>query len=83
MKNEILSKKSKSDVKDYEFLQLDSGLQVILVSSEKLKKTIKYDHGISNIKGAAAITVQVGSFADPVECEGLAHFLEHMVFMGR
>ena len=26
--------------------------------------------------------VQVGSFSDPMEAQGLAHFLEHMVFMG-
>ena len=31
---------------------------------------------------SAALTVEVGSFADPTEALGLAHFLEHMVFMG-
>ena len=36
----------------------------------------------SSMKSAAALTVQVGSFADPEGCEGLAHFLEHMIFMG-
>jgi nardilysin len=39
--------------------------------------------GVAELKGAAAMSVQVGSFADPAEFEGLAHFLEHMVFMGR
>nr|CDS33164.2 nardilysin [Hymenolepis microstoma] len=33
-------------------------------------------------KSAAALTVKVGSFSDPEEAQGLAHFLEHMVFMG-
>eukprot|EP01035_Chromulina_nebulosa_P018086 gene18086-23734_t len=28
------------------------------------------------------MSVQVGSFADPEKAGGLAHFLEHMVFMG-
>ncbi|CAH8534824.1 unnamed protein product [Schistosoma turkestanicum] len=33
-------------------------------------------------KSAAALCVRVGSFSDPVEAQGLSHFLEHMVFMG-
>ncbi|KAJ2791721.1 metalloprotease, partial [Coemansia helicoidea] len=31
---------------------------------------------------AAALGVAIGSFADPPELMGLAHFLEHMLFMG-
>ncbi|XP_031703863.1 nardilysin-like [Anarrhichthys ocellatus] len=31
---------------------------------------------------AAALCVGVGSFSDPSDLPGLAHFLEHMVFMG-
>lgn len=33
-------------------------------------------------KSAAALCIQVGSMSDPVEAQGLSHFLEHMVFMG-
>ncbi|XP_061636390.1 nardilysin-like isoform X1 [Phyllopteryx taeniolatus] len=33
-------------------------------------------------QAAAALCVGVGSFSDPDELPGLAHFLEHMVFMG-
>ncbi|XP_024542665.1 nardilysin-like isoform X1 [Selaginella moellendorffii] len=33
-------------------------------------------------KAAAAMCVSVGSFSDPKDAEGLAHFLEHMLFMG-
>ncbi|KAL3625772.1 hypothetical protein CASFOL_030301 [Castilleja foliolosa] len=33
-------------------------------------------------KAAAALCVGIGSFADPFEAQGLAHFLEHMLFMG-
>lgn len=33
-------------------------------------------------KSAAGLCVAMGSFSDPVELPGLAHFLEHMVFMG-
>lgn len=31
---------------------------------------------------AAALSVGVGSFSDPKDAQGLAHFLEHMLFMG-
>ncbi|CAK9254097.1 unnamed protein product [Sphagnum jensenii] len=31
---------------------------------------------------AAAMCVGVGSFSDPKDAQGLAHFLEHMLFMG-
>ncbi|KAK8980390.1 hypothetical protein V6N11_028951 [Hibiscus sabdariffa] len=33
-------------------------------------------------KAAAAMCVGFGSFSDPPEAQGLAHFLEHMLFMG-
>ncbi|CAI5779116.1 nardilysinnardilysin-like [Podarcis lilfordi] len=33
-------------------------------------------------QSAAALAVGVGSFCDPDDLPGLAHFLEHMVFMG-
>uniref|UniRef100_A0A8C9VJK8 Nardilysin b (N-arginine dibasic convertase) n=1 Tax=Scleropages formosus TaxID=113540 RepID=A0A8C9VJK8_SCLFO len=33
-------------------------------------------------KSAAALCIGVGSFSDPDDLPGLAHFLEHMVFMG-
>ncbi|CAM9165979.1 unnamed protein product, partial [Choristocarpus tenellus] len=33
-------------------------------------------------KAAAAMVVGVGSFSDPDCCQGLGHYLEHMLFMG-
>ncbi|RAL37378.1 hypothetical protein DM860_000072 [Cuscuta australis] len=36
----------------------------------------------SHKKAAAAMCVGMGSFSDPYEAQGLAHFLEHMLFMG-
>lgn len=33
-------------------------------------------------KAAAAMTVDVGAASDPPDLPGLAHFLEHMLFLG-
>lgn len=37
---------------------------------------------MENFQAAAGLCVGVGSFSDPKEVPGMAHFLEHMVFMG-
>lgn len=50
--------------------KLENGLQVILVSDPDAHDS------------AAAMQVDVGSGADPIEYQGLAHFLEHMLFLG-
>lgn len=34
------------------------------------------------MQAAAGLCVGVGSFSDPKHIPGMAHFLEHMVFMG-
>ncbi|KAG1945781.1 nardilysin b [Pimephales promelas] len=45
--------------------------------SEERKKACR-----SEKQSAAALCISVGSFSDPADLPGLAHFLEHMVFMG-
>ncbi|XP_035269344.1 nardilysin b [Anguilla anguilla] len=42
----------------------------------------KEKKGCSEKQSAAALCIGVGSFSDPEDLPGLAHFLEHMVFMG-
>ena len=49
---------------------LSNGMKVYLVS----------DPGID--QSAAAVSVQAGAWHDPKEYPGMAHFLEHMLFMG-
>ena len=62
--------KSDNDYSLYRYLKLDNEMQVLLVSDEKADKA------------AAALDVFVGSSHDPVKRQGLAHFLEHMLFLG-
>ena len=62
--------KGDSDARDYRYLQLDNGLRVLLVSDP------------STDLAAASLDVHAGSGNDPVQRPGLAHFLEHMLFLG-
>ena len=71
------------DKKEYKVMHVGD-LEVLLVSTYGLcveGRDIKEEELI-NCKAAAGMCVQVGSFSDPMEAQGLAHFLEHMVFMG-
>ncbi len=62
--------KSPSDTREFKYLQLTNGMKVLLVSDPEADKS------------AAALSVGVGSASDPPERQGLAHFLEHMLFLG-
>lgn len=62
--------KSPNDHKQYQYLELGNGLRTLLISDETA------DHA------AASLDVNVGSLQDPKERAGLAHFLEHMLFLG-
>ncbi len=62
--------KSPADDNEYRYLKLDNGLEVLLVSNPDADKA------------AASLNVAVGSGNDPAGREGLAHFLEHMLFLG-
>lgn len=62
--------RSESDLRDYRYLRLENGLQIMLVSDSDSEKA------------AASLDVNVGSAQNPSEREGLAHFLEHMLFLG-
>ncbi|WNO60726.1 insulinase family protein [Rheinheimera sp. MMS21-TC3] len=69
MKNQQLLQ-SVNDRRSYQHLLLENGLAVLLIQQTDAKKS------------AAALTVNVGHFDDPNERQGLAHFLEHMLFLG-
>ncbi len=62
--------KSPADDRDYAAFTLPNGLGVVVVSDP------------TTDKAAASLDVHVGSGSDPEGREGLAHFLEHMLFLG-
>ena len=62
--------KSESDPRLYKQIALDNGLKVLLISDLDAKYS------------AAALSVDVGFAQDPKGREGMAHFLEHMLFLG-
>lgn len=65
-----LPDKASTDRSEYRRLVLDNGLRVILLSDSDLNKS------------SASLVVGVGSYMDPQDRAGLAHFLEHMLFLG-
>lgn len=62
--------KSPADDRNYRYLTLENGLKVLLVSDPDADKA------------AASLSIDVGSFENPADRDGLAHFLEHMLFLG-
>lgn len=61
---------SQNDDYQYRLITLDNQMQVLLVSDPDAPKA------------AASLSVNVGSGDNPADREGLAHFLEHMLFLG-
>lgn len=62
--------KSPNDNRDYRTLVLENGLKVTLI------------HDKESDSAAASMDVAVGAGSDPMDRQGLAHFLEHMLFLG-
>lgn len=62
--------KSPLDKREYMGITLDNGLRVLVVSDREAPMA------------GAAVVVGSGLYDDPTEFPGLAHFLEHMLFLG-
>jgi protease-3 len=62
--------KSPIDNREYASIVLDNQLEIMLVSDPSIEKS------------AAALSVAVGSLQESKEFGGLAHYLEHMLFLG-
>ncbi|KAG0316487.1 Insulinase (Peptidase M16), partial [Dissophora globulifera] len=62
--------KSLNDDRLYRLIRLHNDLEVLLIQDPSVDKS------------AAALDVHVGHLSDPNNLQGLAHFLEHLLFMG-
>ena len=60
----------KGDKRETKTFSLENGLDILLVSDPDVHRS------------AAALSVGVGHLHDPEEKQGLAHYLEHMLFLG-
>ena len=60
----------KGDKRETKTFSLENGLDVLLISDPDVHRS------------AVALSVGVGHLHDPVEKQGLAHYLEHMLFLG-
>ena len=70
-KNHNLSfQKPDLDERSYRFIELPNKLKALLITDPKTDKA------------AASLDVNIGSFNDPEPLPGLAHFCEHLLFMG-
>ena len=61
---------SPNDSNQYRYITLSNALRVLLIHSDTAQQS------------AAALAVNVGHFDDPMDRQGLAHYLEHMLFLG-
>ncbi|WP_413701002.1 insulinase family protein [Psychromonas sp. KJ10-10] len=68
--SDIKVKQSPNDDRDYQVIMLSNALQILLVSDPDLENS------------AVSISVPVGSMHNPDSQLGLAHYLEHMLFLG-
>ncbi|OOH91455.1 pitrilysin [Pasteurellaceae bacterium 15-036681] len=62
--------KSPADKAIYQGIKLNNGMEVLLISDEKANKSLM------------SLALPIGSMEDPIEQQGLAHYLEHMILMG-
>ena len=66
----VVVETSEQDDRSYRYLEMPNSLRVLLISDPETDKA------------AAAMDVKVGTYSDPEKVQGLAHFLEHMLFLG-
>ena len=60
----------KNETRIFETELLENGIKTVYINDPALNKTI------------VSVAVSVGSLANPKDYQGLAHFLEHMLFLG-
>lgn len=79
--------KGLSDWRKYRTLTLSNGIQVALVQEQQQQQ---HEHNINDtsntnnihIHTACSVCINTGASSDPRNLSGLAHFVEHMCFLG-
>ncbi|KAF9923801.1 Insulinase (Peptidase M16) [Linnemannia zychae] len=61
---------SPNDKRNYRLIRLNNDLEALLIHDDQADKS------------AAALNVHVGHLSDPDNLQGLAHYLEHLLFLG-
>lgn len=61
--------KSENDDREYRYLRLANGLRLVLISD------------LDTERSGVSLSVYRGNYSDPEAYQGLAHFLEHMLFI--
>lgn len=69
--------KSEGDPKEYRLIKLPNGLKALLIHLPEHSPGARND-----VLAAACLTIGLASFDEPLHIGGLAHFLEHMLFLG-
>lgn len=84
-RDRIVQKPKESET-HYRVMTLKNGMQCLLISDAEEAKSESAAYRALEVsttdKAAVALAVRVGSAHDPRHLPGLAHFLEHMLFMG-
>ena len=78
--SEIVVEKSPGDLNEYQYFKLSNNLKVLLIQDNNTKQLGEVNQE-SNL-AFCSVSVNAGSFNNPKKREGLAHFLEHMIFLG-
>ena len=78
--SKIKIEQSPGDSNEYQYLVLPNKLKVLLIQDNNTKQFGEVDQE-SNL-AYCSVSVNAGSFNNPKDRHGLAHFLEHMIFLG-
>merc|ERR1719379_513944 len=65
-----ITNKPPLDKRNYEYAKFTNGLEVVAVQDA------------DTVSSGFSVAVEAGSYMDPKELQGLAHFCEHMLFLG-
>ena len=75
--SDVVIKKSEGDQNEYFYFELPNKVKCFLIQDNNQKELTDCD-----AMAYASVVMNVGAFNDPPHRYGLAHFTEHMVFMG-